>query len=75
MSVTRNIGKYINDSCINLSELARKAGVSYSSLYASIGKEDSEREFRASELVSICDVLGINPMDFKDPDPAEEVGA
>lgn len=77
MSVTRNIGKYINESCINLSELARKAGVTYSALYASVGKYDSEREFRADELVAICGILGINPMDFRDEptEETEEVGA
>ena len=36
MSVTKNIAKYINDIGINLSDLARKAGVEYSAIYDSL---------------------------------------
>lgn len=66
MNVTRNIAKYISDMGINLSELSRKSGVAYSSLYDSLGKEGRGRELRANELADICFVLRINPMDFAD---------
>lgn len=72
MSVTKNIAKYINDIGVNLSELSRKSGVPYSSLYASISGDKRNRELRADELTNICFVLHINPMDFAD-DPKKEV--
>lgn len=64
MTVTRNIAKYVNDMGINLSDLSRKSGVAYGSLYESLGKEGRGRELRANELTDICFVLRINPMDF-----------
>lgn len=66
MSVTKNIAKYIRDIGVNLSELSRKSGVPYGSLYASIGDDKKNRDLRADELTDICLVLHINPMDFAD---------
>lgn len=68
MSVTKNIAKYVRDIGINLSELSRKSGVPYMSLYTSLGDDKRERELRADELTDICVVLRINPMDFIDKD-------
>ncbi|MDE7053177.1 MAG: helix-turn-helix transcriptional regulator, partial [Lachnospiraceae bacterium] len=51
---------------INLAELARKSGVEYSAIYASLGDKKKNRELRANELIGICSVLKINPMDFAD---------
>ncbi|MCI9078327.1 MAG: helix-turn-helix transcriptional regulator [Lachnospiraceae bacterium] len=65
-NVTKNIATYISDNNINLSELARKSGITYSLLYYSLGHKNRTRELRASELVKICSVLNINPMDFAD---------
>lgn len=73
MSVTKNIGKYVKDIGVNLSELSRKSGVAYGSLYASLAEEGRGRELRANELTDICYVLKINPMDFADK-PEKEVG-
>jgi len=64
MNVTKNIAKYVKDMGINLSDLSRKSGISYGSLYASLGDEGRGRELRANELTDICFVLRINPMDF-----------
>ena len=69
MSVTKNIAKYINDRGINLSDMARKAGVEYSAIYDSLGQKGRGRELRANELTAICTILKINPMDF-----AEDLG-
>lgn len=66
MSVTRNVAKYVKDMGINLSELSRKSGVAYGSLYASLADSKRERELRGEELTSICAVLHVNPMDFAD---------
>lgn len=72
MSVTKNLAKYIGDMGINLSELSRKSGVSYSSLYASVGGDKRNRDLRADELTSICLVLHVNPMDFADDSMEKE---
>jgi predicted transcriptional regulator len=64
VNVTQNVAKYIDDLGINISELSRKSGVPYSSLYASICNKRRARELRANELTSICSVLKVNPMDF-----------
>lgn len=73
MSVTKNIGRYVKDMGINLSELSRKSGVAYGSLYASLADEGRGRELRANELTDICYVLRINPMDFADKPEKEMV--
>lgn len=65
MSVTKNLAKYVKEMGFNLSELSRKSGVAYCSLYASLSEKGS-RELRAGELTDICLVLHINPMDFAD---------
>ena len=65
-NVTERIGDYLRVSRINLSELSRKTGVPYSTLYASVWDRSRHRDLRANELMSICVVLGINPMDFVD---------
>lgn len=73
-NVTERIGDYLRVSRINLSELSRKTGVPYSTLYASVWDRSRHRDLRASELMSICVVLGINPMDFvDDPDKKDVV--
>lgn len=73
-NVTERIGDYLRVSRINLSELSRKTGVPYSTLYASVWDRSRHRDLRANELMSICVVLGINPMDFvDDPDKKDVV--
>ena len=74
MSVTKNIAKYIKDIGINLSELSRKSGVPYSSLYASLADAKRNRELRANELADICAVLHVNPMDFADREVGQVAG-
>lgn len=66
MNVTKNLASYIQEIGINLSELSRKSGVPYGTLYASLGDKNRERELKANELTAICFVLHVNPMDFAD---------
>lgn len=73
MIVTKNIAKYVHDMGINISELSRKSGVPYSSLYASLGTEGRGRELKADELTDICFVLRINPMDYARSEKKEVV--
>lgn len=64
MIVTKNVAKYVREIGINTCELARKIGAPYNSIYRSVGKDEPTRELRADELIAICHVLRVNPMDF-----------
>ena len=63
-NITEKIGEFLSESKINLSELSRKSGVPYKLLYSSVWDNGRKRDLRANELMSICIVLGITPMDF-----------
>lgn len=63
-NITENIGDYLRRKRINLTELSKKTGIHYNSLYASVWDRSRRRDLRANELMSICVVLGINPIDF-----------
>lgn len=62
--ITKNIGDYLRRKHINLTELSKKTGIHYNTLYASVWDRSRRRDLRANELMSICVVLDINPMDF-----------
>lgn len=63
-NITKKIAEHVSEMGINISELSRKSGVTYSALYASLANNEKRRELRADELISICIVLKLNPMDF-----------
>lgn len=48
----------------NLSEVARKTGLDYQSLYTSLYDDKRERDLRTEELIPLCIFIGVNPMDF-----------
>ena len=62
--ITKQIGAYVKDKGINLSEMSRKTGISYSALYASLRDKSRERPLSVDEAVSVCKFLEVNPMDF-----------
>lgn len=62
--ITKNIGDYLRIKRINLTELSKKTGIHYSRLYASVWDRSRQRDLRANELMSICVVLNIDPMNF-----------
>ncbi len=62
MQVTRQIAKYTKDAAVNLSELSRKTGIEYRTLYKTL-RMDS-RALRTDEFFKICQVLNINPGNF-----------
>lgn len=64
MGISRRIGTYMKDKGFNLSEVARKTGLDYQSLYVSLYDEKRERDLRTEELIPLCIFLNINPMDF-----------
>lgn len=59
---TNNIADYIKGMGINVSALSRGTGVSDGILRRSIVRR--ERDLRAGEMISICQFLGKNPLDF-----------
>lgn len=66
MGATKNLAEYVHRTGINLSVLSRNTGIPYRSLYDSLGKNSNrQRDLRADELLSICSVLQVSPMDFK----------
>lgn len=72
MKIARKIGRYMKDRGFNLSDVARKTGLDYRSLYASLYDEKKERDLRTEELIPLCIFLNVDPMDFADnPDPEE----
>lgn len=64
MGISRRIGIYMKDKGFNLSEIARKTGLNYQSLYVSLYDEKRERDLRAEELIPLCIFLDINPINF-----------
>ncbi len=59
------LAEIIKQKKVNLSELSRKTGVCYQSVYDSLFGKRGNRELRSSELLAICVYVGVNPMDFK----------
>lgn len=64
MGISRKIGIYMKDKGFNLSEVARKTGLDYQSLYASLYDEKRDRDLRTEELIPLCIFLNIDPRDF-----------
>lgn len=64
--ICRKIGAYMKEKGIKLSEVARKTGLDYHSLYASLYDRKRERDLRTEELIPLCIFLNIDPRDFAD---------
>ncbi len=66
MMISKKIGAYMRDRGFNLSEVARKTGLDYPSLYASLYDDSRERDLRTEELIPLCIFLNIDPREFAD---------
>lgn len=64
MKVSKQIGIYMKQRGLNLSEVARRTGLDYHSLYTSLYQESSNRDLRAEELIPLCIFLEIDPREF-----------
>lgn len=62
--IEKRLGRYIREKGINLSKLSRDTGIPYISIYSSLAAENRDRPLRVNEYFTICDFLGVNPMDF-----------
>lgn len=64
MGISRRIGNYMKNKGFNLSEVARKTGLDYQSLYTSLYDEKRDRDLRTEELIPLCIFLNIDPREF-----------
>lgn len=64
MRISRRIGAYMKDRGFNLSEVARKTGLDYQSLYISLYDEKRDRDLRTEELIPLCIFLNVDPRQF-----------
>lgn len=64
MKVSKQIGIYMKQKGVNLSEVARRTGLDYQSLYASLYQKNGNRDLRAEELIPLCIFLEIDPREF-----------
>ena len=71
MKISKKIGVYMKNRGYNLSEVARKTGLDYQSLYASLYDDNRERDLRTEELIPLCIFLKVDPRNFVDK-PAEQ---
>ena len=56
--IEKNIGDYIRLERVSLSEISRKTGIPYHSLYSSLLSNSHKRELRSSELIAVCKAIG-----------------
>ncbi len=61
---TRNLSIYVKEKGINLSKMSRDTEIPYMALYDSLANPERNRDLRAGEMLSVCEFLGVNPMDF-----------
>lgn len=64
MSFEKWLANIIKVKGIKLSEIVRKTGLYYPSIYQSLYGKRGNRELRSSEVIAICKFLGVNPLDF-----------
>lgn len=70
---TRNLGSYIKEKGFNLSEISRKTGIPYRTLYDSLANKGVDRSLRAGEYLVVCKHLEVDPMTFY-PEEQKEAG-
>lgn len=61
---TKNLGQYVRDKGINITNMAKITGISYSALYNSLLNNKKKRDLRFGEALTICAFLNVDPMDF-----------
>lgn len=62
--IAKKIGTYMKEKGYNLSEVAKRTGLNYQSLYASLYDGKQNRDLRTEELIPLCVFLDIDPRDF-----------
>ena len=62
--VTERVERYLKDHKVNLLDLSKKTGITYTQLYNSVGNKKRVRELRADEFLSICKALEVRVETF-----------
>ena len=63
MKITKRVARYIEEHGFKISAIAKLAGISYQTLYASLGK-NGKRDLRVDEYLLVCSALGLDPNYF-----------
>ena len=63
---TARLAEIVRDRRLSITTLSQEAGVSYMALYYSLFSDKRDRELRADELLRVCKVLKIDPMELAD---------
>lgn len=71
---TRNLGRYVQDKGINITNMARLTGIPYGALYDSLLSTKRKRDLRLGEALTICEFLGVDPMEFADKEEEKVEG-
>lgn len=62
-TATKKLSEYVSEKGINIKNMASAIGMSYAPLFDSLSLK-GKRNLRASEFLSVCNFLNLNPMDF-----------
>lgn len=73
MSLEKNIADYVKGKGIALTVMSRETGIPYMALYDSFFNSRKKRPIKGSELIGVCNFLGVNPMEFKDKEGDEKI--
>ena len=60
--ISQIINEKRKEKKLKITELATLSGVNYMQLYNSLNNKSRARELKASELIRVCTILGINDL-------------
>lgn len=63
-AITINVSNYIKRMGISLTKVSKDTGIPYMALYDSLMNDKRNRQLRGTELIKVCEFLGIDPMKF-----------
>ena len=63
---TKNLGEYVREKGITLTNMSRCTGIPYGALYDSLLSPKRKRDLRLGEALAICKFLGVDPMKFSE---------
>lgn len=65
MTLENSIAAFVKKRGVKLTAVSKGTGISYMALYDSLFNENKTRQIKGSELIAVCDFLGVSPMEFK----------
>lgn len=67
LDITQKVAEHVKKTGISLTAISKKTGIPYYLLFESLSEQGRGRELRADELVCVCRILKINPMELANP--------